>query len=90
LTIDALVIACYSCRLVLDLPLHILKFRKPSIGDMVELGPFWLCSYCGWCVSFGGIIISWDVDELENKWSSSDDSTATGQKVSADDIFQDR
>jgi hypothetical protein len=78
LPIDALVIACYSCRLVLDFPLDILKFRKPSIGDVVELSPFWLCSYCGWRMSFWKVVIGWDVDELENKGSSSNDSTATG------------
>jgi hypothetical protein len=76
LSIDALVIACYSRRLVFDFPLDILEFRKPSIWDVVELGPFWLCSYRGRCVGFWGIVIGWDVDELENEWSSSNDSTA--------------
>lgn len=90
LPIDALIIACYSRRLVFNFPLDVLEFRKPSIRYVVELGPFWLCSYRSRCVSFWGIIFGGDVDELENERSSSNDATATRQKVSTDDVFEDR
>ena len=88
LPVDAFVIACYSRRLVLDFPLDILKFRKSSIRDVVELGPFWLRSHRRRCMSLGGIVIGWDIDELENEWSSSNNSTATRQKISTDDVFE--
>jgi len=90
LPVDALVVASYSCRLILDFPLDILEFRKSSIRDVVELGPFWLCSYSRRRVSFWGVVIGWDIDELENEWSSSHDPTTTRQKVSTDDVFEDR
>jgi hypothetical protein len=77
LPVDALVIACYPRRLVLDFPLDILEFRKPSIWYMVELSPFWLSSNRSMCVSVWGIVIGWDIDELEDKWSSSNDPTST-------------
>jgi hypothetical protein len=38
---------------------------------------------------FGGVVIGWNIDELQNKWSSSDNSAATGQEISADDVFED-
>jgi hypothetical protein len=90
LPIDALIIACYSGRLVFNFPLDVLEFRKPSIRYVMELGPFWLCSYRGRCVSFWGIIVGGDVDELENERSSSNDATATRQKVSTNDVFENR
>jgi hypothetical protein len=88
LPVDALVIARYPRRLVLDFPLDILEFRESSIGYVVKLGPFWLCSYRGRCVSLWGIVIGWDIDELENEWSSSNDATATREKVTTNDVFE--
>ncbi len=90
LPIDALIIACYSRRLIFNFPLDVLEFRKSSIWYVVKLGPFWLCGYRGGCVGFWGIIVGGDIDELENERSSSNDATATRQKVSANDIFEDR
>ena len=89
LPVDALVVASYSRRLVLDFPLDILKLRKSSIRDVVELGPFWLCGHSGRCVGFWRVVIGWDIDELENEWSPSHDPTTTGQKVSTNDVFED-
>ena len=89
LPIDALIIACYSRCLVFNFSLDVLKFRKPSIWYVVELSPFWLCSYRGRCVSFWGIIVSGDVDELEDERPSSNDTTAPGKEISANYIFED-
>lgn len=35
-------------------------------------------------------IVGWDIDELENEWSSSDDPATTGKEISANDVFEDR
>ena len=87
LPVNAFVISSDPRRLILNLSLHILKLCKSTVGDMMELGPFWLCCNAGWCMCFWGIIISWDVDELEDEWSSSDYATTTRKKVSANDIL---
>ena len=45
LSVDALVVTSYPGRLVLDLSLYILEIRKATIGNVVELCPFWLRRY---------------------------------------------
>ena len=90
LPVDSFVVSCYSCSFILDLSLDILKFRKPAVWYVMELCPFWLCCYRGPCVWFGGIVIRGYVDQLEDKWSASDDAAAAGQKVPSYDVFEDR
>jgi len=89
LPVDTLVVTSYSCRLVLDFPLDILELREPSIRDVVKFCPFWLCCYGCCCVRLWRIVIGWNVDELKNERSSSDDAATTGQEVPADYVFKD-
>jgi hypothetical protein len=89
LPVDALVIPRYSCGLVLNFPLNILKFCESSIRYVVELGPFWLCCYRCPCVWFRTIVVSGDVDELEDERPSSNDTTAPGQEISANYVLED-
>lgn len=47
LPVDALVVASYSSRLILDFAFHILEVGEPTIGNMMELCPFQLrCNAC--------------------------------------------
>ena len=70
LSIDALVAARHSCRFVFDLALDIGEVAEPSVGHMVELGPFRAPGDARGPVRVGiGIgygLISGDVDELED------------------------
>ena len=66
LSIDALIVASYSRRLVLDFPLDIREVRKSSIRDMMELGPFSLCSNGSRCMGSRSVIFGGDIDELED------------------------
>lgn len=45
LSVDPLVIARYSCSLIFDFPLDVLKLCESSVGYMVEFGPFRLRCY---------------------------------------------
>lgn len=88
LSIDTLIISRDPRRLILDLALDILKLGEPSVGQVVELCPFWLCSdgMCSmWLV---GLVIGWDIDELEDERSTSNDTATSRQEISTNDILE--
>lgn len=96
LPVDALVVARYSGCLVLDFALDLLEVVEPSSGNVIELAPFILSCDSGWCVwdmyfvLFGLVAsVGGEVDELEDEWSSGDDTTAARKEVSTDDVFED-
>lgn len=78
LPVNSLVVSCDSGRFIFNLPLHILKFREPSVGQVMELCPFGLRGHCVCCMGFPGLVIAGNIDELKNQRSSSDD-TATSR-----------
>lgn len=93
LSVDALVASCYPGSLILDLALDVRKIVKPSVRNVVELGPFGasrggrrLVRIARWV---GGILVLGDVDELEDQGSTGADAASSGKKVSADDVFKD-
>lgn len=90
LSINALVVSSNSCRLVLNLALHILEFREPPIRYVMEFGPLGLCSNGSCGVRFRRIVIvRGDVDKLEDEGSASNNATTTREKVSADYVLED-
>jgi hypothetical protein len=89
LSVYALVVSRYPCSFILNLTLDIRKFCEPSIWDVVEFCPLWLCCYTSRGMWFRSIVIGGNIDELQNQRSSSDDTAATGEEVSPDDILED-
>ncbi len=96
LAVDALVVSSDSRSLILDLPLDILEVGELALWDVVKLCPFSLRLNAGCCVwdmdfvAFWGVILWWDVDKLEDKWSSGDDAAASWEKVPSNDVLEDR
>lgn len=92
LAIDAFVVSSYPRGLVLDLPLDIAKIVEASVGYVMELSPLAPTGRAG--IPVGNMnsvkldFILGDVDELKDQGSSSDDTTAAGQEISADDVLQ--
>ena len=93
LAIDALVAPCDSCSLVFDFPLDIAEVVEPPVGDVVELGPFISSRLIGVPVDRGPCIltiIARNVDELQDEGPSSNDTAASGEKISADNVLEHR
>lgn len=94
LAVDALVGAGDSRRLVFNFPLDVGKVCEAAARDVMELCP--LRSSRGGRgpeAVFHGIwegFIFGDVDELEDKGSTGADATASREKVSADNVFENR
>lgn len=95
LTGDALVVARDARSLVLDLALDIAKVGETPVGDVVELCPLARSRHglapvrgVGACGGLGLLVR--DVDELQNQRATGDDAAATGQKISTDDVLEDR
>ena len=90
LSVDTLIIPRYPSRFILNLALNILEFCEPSIRDMMELCPLWLyCdARCG--IRFRAIVIGWDIDELQNQRSSSNNTASTREEISPNDVFENR
>ena len=86
LPVDPLVVSSNPSRLILDFPLDILELCEPSIWQVMELCPLWLCCNCS-CSMWFLLIIARDIDELQNKSSSRYDAAATRQEVSTDDVL---
>lgn len=94
LSVDALVGAGNSRRLILDFSLDIYEIGVSSIGDVVELGPFSAARSSrravGVVVGIGArLVVLYDVDELKDQRSSSHNAAASRQKVAADDVLED-
>lgn len=91
---DALVVTGDTSGLVLDLAFDIAEVGEAAVGDMVELGPF--TGSRGGVVPLGGVVggggfsvLVRDVDELEDQRSTSDNATASRQKISTDNVLED-
>lgn len=91
---DALVVAGHSGGLILDLALDVAKVGVAPVGDVVELAPFArsrdICVVLG---RMGNLLrgvdtLVRDVDELEDQRPASDDTTAAGQKVTANNVLE--
>lgn len=88
LSVDALVVACYSRRLILNLPFHFTEVVEAATHHVVELGPLILTSNtCGsvWDIDLIAIrfVVSgaWNIDELQNQRPARDNAASSGQKV---------
>lgn len=95
LSVDALVVTCYPCSLCLDLTLHFSKVVPPSGRHMMEFGPFPLYCDARWSMQDVYLVIcrpvvslARDVDELEDERSPCNDATASGQKISSDNVLK--
>ena len=95
LPVDALVVSCYPRRLALNLLSDLIKVVELAPWDVEELAPFLLPCYarrCVWDVHFivlvGVFSVAGEVDELENERPPGDDATASGKKVSANDVLE--
>ena len=94
LSVDALVVASNSRCFGLNLAFDLGEVVEPPPGNVQELSPLLLAGYAGWgvrnvdfVVFVGVIALARDVDELENERSSSNDTAAAGEKVSANDVL---
>lgn len=95
LACDALVIAGNTGGLVLDLAFDIAKVGEASVGNVVELCPLAGSRNVGvplrgMCRGGGLGLLVGNVDKLKNQRSTSDNATATRQKISTDDVLEDR
>jgi hypothetical protein len=94
LTVDALVVSSNSGRLVLNLSLDLAKVVEATTRDVVELSPFVLTSNRGRGVWHVDLIAVWsvgvagDVDELQDKRTTSDDAASSWKKVTTDNVLQ--
>lgn len=95
LSVDAFVAACYSRRLVLNLPLHFAEVVEAAAHHMVELGPLILASDTGgsvWDMDLVvvGLIVSaaGHIDELQNQRASRDYAAPSGQEVPSHYVFE--
>jgi hypothetical protein len=97
LSVDALVVSCNSRRLGFNLALDLAKVVEFAPRDVEELAPFLLAGYTRWgmwdvdlVVLVGIFAFAGKIDELENKRPSCYDAATSGEKVSADNIFEHR
>jgi len=94
LPVDALIVACYSRRLVLNLALHVGKVVETLTGNVEEFSPLLLASDA--CRRMGHmdlvivvfVTFAWEVDELQNERSACDNAAATGEEIFADNVLE--
>jgi hypothetical protein len=97
LPVDALVVSCDPGRLVLDLAPDLGEVVVSPPGDVQELAPFLLPGDARGGVGDVDLVVlvsvfalAGQVDELEDERASGHDAAASGQKVSADNVFEHR
>jgi hypothetical protein len=98
LPVDALVVSRYPRRLVLNFAPDVAKVVEAPTGRVQKLAPFLLLRrYAG--RSVGGVRfvvlvyafpLAGEVDELEDERPPCHDAAASGEKVSADNVLEDR
>lgn len=93
LSVDSLVGTGDARRLIFDLALDIGKVVETSIGNVVELCPLGTSRSGGRAetvlCSVGGVLVLGNVDELQDKRATGNNTTASGQEISADNVLQD-
>lgn len=89
---DALVVAGDPGGLVLDLSLDVGKIVESSVRNVVELCPLGASRDSRRSIGVEGriwrVIVFGNVDELEDQRPPGADAAASGQKVAADDVFE--
>lgn len=93
LSVDALVATSDAICLLLDFALDLGKVIPFPARNVIKLSPLFLSSDACWSVRYVYFVILWsvaragDIDQLEDQWSSGDDSASSREKVSTDDVF---
>jgi hypothetical protein len=94
LAVYALVVSSNPRRLGFDLAFNLGEVIKPPPGDVQELSPLLLACYTGrgvrnmnFVVFVSVVAFARDVDELEDKRSSSNDAAASREKVPANNVL---
>lgn len=97
LPVDALVVSSYPRCLRLDFTLDVGKVVEPPPWVVEELSPFLLSCYARGCMRDVDFVVVWDVfavarkvDELQNERSPRYDTASSGQKVSSDNVLENR
>jgi hypothetical protein len=94
---DALVGTRYPRSLILNLAPDLGEVVEPAARDVEELSPLLLAGdarggmgHMDFIVFVLVVALAGEVDELENKRSAGDDAAASGEKVPADNVLEDR
>jgi len=97
LPVDAFVATSDATGLVLDLALDLRKVIPPSTRDVIELSPFVLTCDASRRVWYMYLVIlrlvvsaAGYVDELKYQGPPCDDSTASREEITADNVFENR
>lgn len=97
LSVDALVVSCYSRRFILDFAFNLGKVVEASAADVVEFCPFLLSRNARRSVWNVNLIVLWlvvalagHVDELEDERPPCHNTTSARKEISANNVLQDR
>ena len=97
LPIDAFVVTSNPSSFRLNLPLDLLEIKKSPTHHMVEFRPFLLSSNTCWGMwdmdlARAGLVVpfAWDVYELQYQGSPCDDAATAREKVSSNNVFENR
>lgn len=96
LSVDALVVSCYSCSLVLNFPPDLAEVVETATRNVIELGPLILPCHAGGCVRYVDLIVlrlvavAGNVDELQDQRSSGDDAASSWKEISTDNVLENR
>ena len=93
LSVDALIVSCYSRCLILDLVSNLGEVVESTPWNMEEFSPFLLSCYARGCMGdmdfvVVGFVIAWKVDQLEDKRSTGDDAASSGEEISTNDVLK--
>ncbi len=88
---NSLVFSRETIGFIVNLLTNLIKVKEALVGHVEELTPLLIIvltlELC-LLVRCSGILVLWCVNELENEGTTSDDTGASGQEVSTDDIFE--
>lgn len=95
LSVDALVVSRYPCRLVLNLAPDLGEVVVSPPWDVQKFSPFLLSGDTCWCVGHvyfivivGVVAFAGKVDELEDERPPGNNAAASGEEVSADNVLE--